>query len=144
MGRPTKYRIKFCDRIVEIMKDGASKIEVCADLDISFETLTQWTDEGSSYYKKDFSEAIKKGQLLSQAWWESQGRTNLKETKFNYTGWFMNVKNRFGKSPVPWSDKQQLDVNAKHSHTNETSEEISNKIKAIVDKLNANSTKNTK
>lgn len=46
----------------------------------------------------EFSEAVKEGQGLAQAWWERQGRTNLttyEGVKFNTTLWIVNMRNRF-------------------------------------------------
>lgn len=98
MARPTKYRKEMCDTVVEMMAEGASKTEVCAELDICHDTLLEWEDR-----HVEFSEAIKRGIKLSQAWWERQGRLSLKDKEFSYTGWYMNMKNRFG-----WADKQEL------------------------------------
>lgn len=57
-----------------------------------------------------FSEAIKEGHQLAEAWWQGQGRKGL----FTYDGekfspqlWFMNMKNRFG-----WRDKQEVQHSA--------------------------------
>lgn len=56
----------------------------------------------------------------------------------NATGPIFALKN-FG-----WKDKSQLDVNAKHSYDDKTDDEINNEIKATFDKVNENSTQNTK
>lgn len=102
-GRPTKYKPEMCDRVIELMKEGASKTEVAADLDITWDTLARWQEENPL-----FSEAIKRGERLSQAWWERMGRQNLVDPyqgdKFNATLWYMNMKNRFG-----WRDKSEVE-----------------------------------
>jgi hypothetical protein len=102
LGRPTKYREEMCQTVIELMRQGASLTEVCAELDITHETLCQWRKDPS---KVIFSEAIKRGIKLSEAWWEKEGRLNLENRDFNYTGWYMNMKNRF-----KWADKTQTDL----------------------------------
>ena len=97
VGRPTKYKPEMCDIIIELMKEGASQQEVLGELGISNATFYKWKQEN-----EEFSETIKRGVRLSQAWWEKEGRTSLRDREFNYTGWYMNMKNRFN-----WSDKKE-------------------------------------
>lgn len=113
LGRPEKYKNSFCKTAIELMEEGASKTEVCAALDICWDTMIDWCNTESTRFKPAFSEAIKKGTRLSQAWWEKQGRKNLSEPKFNYIGWFMNMKNRFRKSDEQWADKFDLEHTGK-------------------------------
>ncbi len=98
VGRPTKYKPEMCETVVELMKEGASQEEVIGSLDISKDTYYRWKEEN-----KDFSDAIKRGIGLSRAWWEKEGRISLRDREFNYTGWYMNMKNRF-----KWADKQEV------------------------------------
>lgn len=109
-GRPTKYRPAMCQIVESCMAEGMSKTELCGELDINFDTMLEWEKE-----HKEFSESIKKGLVLSQMWWEKQGRLALRDKDFSYTGWFMNVKNRFGRgrgTPEPWADKSEIDHGA--------------------------------
>ena len=98
MGRPTKYKKEMCEVVIELMREGASQEEVIGSLDISKDTYYRWREE-----HEEFSDAIKRGVRLSQTWWERQGRISLKDREFNYTGWYMNMKNRF-----KWADKQEV------------------------------------
>lgn len=103
-GRPTKYKQEMCQTVVKLMSEGASLIEVAAELGVDQETLHRWKKEED---KKEFSNAIKEGTALSEAWWQRMGRVNLGNGSFSYTGWYMNMKNRFG-----WADKTEN----KHDH----------------------------
>ena len=94
---PDKYlRKDWQDYILGIMSEGASLAEVKGDLAISNDLHARWIKEEPIY-----AEAIKKGIGFSQAWWEREGRENLRNKNFSYVGWYMNMKNRFG-----WKDRQ--------------------------------------
>lgn len=97
IGRPSIYHPSMGMKAVELMTMGASKIEVCAVLGISADTLYDWCDKQSDRYKPEFSRAIEHGVLLAQAWWERQGRENLINTKFNTGLWSKNMVCRFRK-----------------------------------------------
>lgn len=108
LGRPKittdDFSSDWKERVVQEMSEGASRIEVYAGiLGIDYETFTRLLNED-----EDFSKTIKRGIDLAQVWWEKQGRKGLKDKDFNYTGWYMNMKNRFG-----WRDRTETDITSK-------------------------------
>ncbi len=96
-GRPTKYRKEYCERVPELMAEGMSKVEVCAELGVDYHTFLSWQEKHPR-----FLQSIKKGNRLSEAWWMREGRLALRDKDFNYTGWYMNMRNRHG-----WADKTE-------------------------------------
>lgn len=99
MARPTKYDPAMCETVIDLMREGASRVEVCAELDICYHTWQAWQEE-----HEEFSQSVKRGVELCQAWWEREGRIALRDKEFSYTGWYMNMKNRFG-----WRDKHEIE-----------------------------------
>lgn len=98
-GRPSKYDPDFCDKIIELAKEGASKAEMALELDICYDTFAVWQKD-----IPEFSEAVKKAERLSQGWWEKKGRVATFGgcDGFNATSFIFNMKNRFKED---WRDK---------------------------------------
>lgn len=92
--------------ITSLYQQGASDAEVKSfiyDIRGSFseDLWSRWLKE-----EPVFAEHVKIGRMLSQAWWEKSGRLSLLNKDFSYTGWYMNMKNRFG-----WKDKIESENN---------------------------------
>lgn len=88
------------DIIEKLSAEGAGREELTGELGISNDLFTRFVKE-----EPEFSEAIKKGAQKCYAWWLRQGRVNLENRKFNYVGWYMNMKNRF-----QWKDRNETDL----------------------------------
>jgi hypothetical protein len=88
------------DIIIDNMSNGASFDEISCLMGVSDDTLRKMMKN-----HPELLGTIKRGKQLSKAWWMRVGRTQLFNKEFSFTGWYMNMKNRFG-----WTDKQDLDV----------------------------------
>jgi transposase len=123
-GRPSKYDPAFCDRVIELGKEGMGKCEMAAELDLCYNSFETYQADNPEFLK-----AVSHALRLSQAWWEKNGRlaTFGGFDGFNATSYIFNMKNRFKED---WRDK----VEQEHSG-GVTVERVE---RAVVDPLNPN------
>ena len=113
-GRPKESTDKLWstwrEDIIKLYKNGGSDSNVKARIyedrgSFSNDLWDRWMLEDPI-----FSETIKTGRILAQSWWEKEGQAGIWVSgqegadKMNYTGWIMNMKNRFKHD---WKDKHE-------------------------------------
>ena len=103
MARPTSYDPAYCDKAIEVMKQGFSKEAIAGHLDVSKKTLYNWMNK-----HKEFLHAIKRGEEHSRVFWEDLGIQMVTAGQGNPTAWIFNMKNRFS-----WKDKQETELTGK-------------------------------
>ncbi|MGL5078796.1 MAG: hypothetical protein ACRDBG_23610 [Waterburya sp.] len=96
--------------ILELYQEGASDVEIKAWIwkkrgSFSDNLWIRWMSE-----EEEFWSTIKMGRILAEAWWTKTGRIQLENKDFSFTGWYMQMKNRFS-----WKDKSEGDFNLNHS-----------------------------
>tara|TARA_R110000803_G_scaffold114896_1_gene183329 strand:+ start:370 stop:798 length:429 start_codon:yes stop_codon:yes gene_type:complete len=117
--------------IINLSKKGASLVELAVSLDICRDTLYALIER-----EPKFSDTIKRCKGYCEAWWLSKGRTELENQAFSYTGWYMNMKNRFN-----WADKKEIKEEKKIISEIDYSELDAGTIKNIIEQLRPNKTK---
>ena len=90
VGRPSKYKPEFCERILELAAEGAGWSEYAAEFGIDRTTLYDWAES-----HEEFSTVLKRAKVLEQAWWESEARLNVRHKEFNANLWGRSVMARF-------------------------------------------------
>lgn len=103
-GRPSLYDPAYCDKVVELGKLGMSVVEMAAHIGVARNTLeTEWPSA-----HPEFLESFTRARQLSQAWWESIGRTMMIEepgaAKLNTGIWSRSMAARF---PHDWREKSE-------------------------------------
>ncbi len=99
------------DLMHEIYSLGGSDAEVKVAIAISpARALSNDLWDALQEREEEFSEAVKQGRQVAEAWWQVQARKGLfthDGEKFSASLWFINMKNRFG-----WRDKQEVEHSA--------------------------------
>lgn len=132
-GRPTDDLTTLPDGwyndVLDLYKDGASDVEIKA---LIYEWRGSFSNDLWDRWLKDepeFSQTIKTGKLLAESWWSKKGRTNLENKEFSFTGWYMNMKNRYG-----WKDRTETDVTTKGESINPISQLTVEELRKLADK----------
>ncbi len=100
-----KYESWMSEAALEKFRDGKSVTSVCCTLDISRETYYQWRDDKNH----PFYPVAKKGEHLSQQYWEDMGQQGVLGgiDKFAGSSWQFIMKNRFRDH---YNDQSQKDT----------------------------------
>lgn len=106
IGRPTIYNPAYCDRVIELGKQGYSVVEMAADIGVARTTLeTNWPAANP-----EFLEAFTHAREQSQAWWERAGRVGMLENNISAPIWSRSMAARF---PHDWREIKGTELTGK-------------------------------
>lgn len=103
VGRPTKYKKEYCQKLVEHMRTGLSYEAFAGALGVAKETIYAWERKHA-----EFMDAKKRGFAECQLFWEKMALEGMwydAKRPFNTGVWIFNMKNRF-----KWTDKVEVET----------------------------------
>lgn len=90
VGRPTKYKPEYCEKIIELGKEGKSIAQMASFFDVDKASIFRWAEDSD-----DFRTALARARAHSQNWWEEKAQQNLASRDFNAQLWLKSVTSRF-------------------------------------------------
>jgi hypothetical protein len=108
----------WMEDVISLYSEGGDDVEVKALIAEKSEGRVKASNDLWSRWlieEEVFSQTIKEGRLISNAWWNRQGRKNLQNKDFSFTGWYMNMKNRFN-----WTDRNDTTTGGEKLPTSTT------------------------
>ena len=111
VGRPSPYRPEYCERVIELGKEGKLLVEIACALEVTRKTLAYWADEF-----QEFSAALARAREEAQMWWIGQGRSGLvlpKSVTFAQSVWMRVMACGW---PDDWVEKQRVEHSGELNH----------------------------
>ncbi len=124
-GQPSAYRPEYCDVVVALGREGKSKAQIAARLDVTRVTLDNWADEHPEFFA-----AIKRALDFSLAWWEDSGQSGMRERGFNAAVWSRSMAARF---PADYREERNTNVNFKDNTPRDVKQLSDGELEAIAD-----------
>ena len=101
IGRPTLYKPEYCERVIEMGKEGKSPAQMDATLDVDRATLAHWGEK-----EEEFLAALSRARTFSQQWWEDKGQQALDAQHFQSSVWAKSMQSRFREDYTERRDMQ--------------------------------------
>lgn len=102
VGRPSKYKPEYCERILELGREGKSIAQMAAAFDVDKASIFDWAAA-----HEEFSTALARAKTYAQTWWEDKAQQNLGSRDFNAQLWLKSVASRFRDD---YTEKQVTEV----------------------------------
>lgn len=90
MGRPSSYKPEYCERVIELAKQGDGWAAYASEFEVDRTTLYGWAEA-----HPDFATALKRAKIEEQLWWERVGKQGVHAKAFNSLVWKTTVQARF-------------------------------------------------
>ncbi len=118
MGRPTKYKKKYCEEVIKAMAKGLGAEAFAGMIGVNRDTIYHWINT-----REDFSDAVSQGKMKMALFFEQMGidqNTGDGAKGFSAAMYIFTMKNKLG-----WTDKQEVRQEITHSISKEDIKKLS-------------------
>ena len=126
-GRPSKYQPEFCEKVIELGKEGKSLTQMCAHFDISRQTIDNWAEQNP-----EFLEALTRARVHMQAKLEEMGFDGLTSREFNAAVWKTTMQARF---PWDYTERREHKIDGQIDIVDKTPVEMARMLNFAVHQL---------
>jgi hypothetical protein len=117
MGRPSLYDPAYCERVIELGRQGLSVVEMACEIGVCRATLeANWTAE-----HPEFLEAFTRAREEAQAWWERTGRVGMLAKNIDPSIYSRSMAARF---PKDWREVKGTELTGPEGGPVETIQRI--------------------
>ena len=106
VGRPTLFRRRHCEQMIEAMATGLSAEAAAASVGISARCLYQWQHD-----HPEFQQAIQEGRQLALLWWERRAQAMAAGAPGSAQIVSLGLRNR-SRAASGWVDAHKVEHNA--------------------------------
>lgn len=103
VGRPSQYEPEYCERVIELGRQGKSPAQIASELGVVRQTLYNWAGQ-----HPEFLAALTRAKIEEQRWWEDIGQSALFADKFQAQVWAKSMQARFRDD---YTERQKIDAN---------------------------------
>ena len=104
IGRPSSYKVAYCNEIIEAMTTGLSAEAAAAKIGISARSLYNWQHE-----HPEFLQAVQEGRQRALLWWEERALAMAEGKPGNAQLIILGLKNR-SRAASGWIDQQRTEL----------------------------------
>lgn len=126
-----KYDPSFCERIVELGKEGYSVVQIADEFGVNRDTIYQWRNDTERF--PGFKEAFDEARVGAESYWEKVGQDGImgKIKGFNQVSWIFMMKARF----QDWHEKTKSEVEITNKNATLSDDELERKIALIKERI---------
>jgi transposase-like protein len=104
-GRPSDYRLEYCELVIELGKQGKSVAQMASAMDVSKQTLLRWVDA-----HQEFSDAMEISRSHAQSWWETIGQVNIISMPGSTLNSGVYSRSMAARFPDDWRENKGVEV----------------------------------
>ena len=102
VGRPSLYKPEYCEKVIELGREGKSLVQIASHFDVTRQAVLEWANQHPEFFA-----ALERARVHAQNWWENQAQAGMHAKIFNSKVWEVSVRARFRED---YTERREVDA----------------------------------